>query len=196
MEQLFVAISFDTNQLFQKIQHTVVQKIESILIPYNAAIKAQEHLHLTLYFIGRYANEELATITQHCDAAVKHYLESNGAGSLATYSSGLGLEMLGDHGVIALMLELSKPLEQLYQAFVHIFEKNNSKNTIRSLLPHITIARLKRIHRKDLQKIKIPISTELHEIAKTLKPIQLPIYELMLFSSQQGLYRVIKKYAI
>jgi 2'-5' RNA ligase len=193
--KLFIAISYENNRTIQHLQQIIFQHMEPMLKEYNGVIRMQKHLHLTLYFLGYKPNSEILSIIKKCQHAIDLHKQLYNAHSLAHYSSKVSFDIIGNE-VIALMLEPSAALSNLYYQFTKQFEQNGTQNS-RSFLPHITLVRIKKIHQKDFASLKIAFSMVFAMIAQKFPDhINVGFQELILFSSDQGTYKEIAKSAV
>jgi 2'-5' RNA ligase len=195
-EQLFIAISYDNNQLFKDFQKSLAQQLQPLLKKYNCKLTMQHHIHLTLYFLGQQPADQIHILIDLCQKIIDLQISQYGLDSLSDYSSKIKLEFIGHHGVIAVTLELSPELINLYNLFIPAFEKNTQKKS-QPFLPHITLARIKNITRRDLKHFKNDASKMLHSISHDFQEsIPLAAEEIIFFSSTGSEYKDIKRFII
>lgn len=197
MPKLFIAISYDNNQEVRKLQNAVMHEVQPIIASFHGMLCAAHHLHVTLYFLGQYP---LASVPQLCtdlQRVISMYTQQCGTHSLVHFTSPVSVQVLGQHGVIVYILQPSVELLLLYQICIDVLGKHNTVSPSRPVLPHVTLARVKKMHKKDLALCTQEVTETLNAIANTFtKPLLLSTDELILFQSDQFGYTPLETFII
>lgn len=192
-KRLFIAISYDNNPALQAMQHMVLDRLEPVVKQHNGVIRPQKHVHMTLFFLGERPIEQIPEIIQEFEQIVLLHTAKHELESLRSYASKFSLRLLGV-GVVALVIEPSDTLLNLAAELANSF---GDKNNQRTFLPHITLARIKKVDKNEYESMSKESSFKLNEIAREFQePFIIHAEDITLFSSQESDYKEIKSFKI
>lgn len=194
-KRLFIAISYDNNPILAFLQQRIMMQLQAFITDNNGTLTLQKHVHNTIFFLGNRPQKDIGAIQNECALDIEKHIQKFGLGSLLSYSSRIHFQILG-HCVIAAVLESNEILSNLYALFEHSFGKNHEQEQ-RSFLPHITLARIKKLTKSNDDEIIRESTMLLKKLGEEFQePIYLSADALILFSSNQSHYTEIAKFSL
>ncbi len=190
--RLFIAISYDGHQFFRFLQQKIMEQLQPLVTEYNGTLKPQNHIHMTLFFLGEKPQADNLALQNRCGLDIDLHIKKYGLGSLLEYTSRISIKIIG-HGVIAIILEPSELLSNLHALFARSFDINQKET--RSFLPHVTVARIKKIEPQkynDFTRRATEILDEIEQEFQEAFCVGTDI--LILFSSDRSEYKEIAKF--